>query len=519
MGHPDLANPPVYPVVLAGLMKVLPFRYPVDLSHGFWSIPNYGMGGKRVFIRYQPDFLIALFNEALLLALVALVFRLARRLFDAPVAWLSAVLLLGTELLWRFSVSGLSTMLLMVIFVGLVWCLVLLEEDGRTPTRGPRGELVLAALIGLFLGVGALTRYAFGWLVLPVAGFVLLYGGVRRVRLALVMAAVFAALLTPWVARNFHVSGTPFGTASYAVMEGTAFQENHLERSLEPGFGKLSLWAYWVKLIGNTRQILQTDLPKLGGSWTTAFFLVGLLVNFRSPALQRLRYFLLGCIVMLTAAQALGRTHLSEDSPEINTENLLVLLAPLALVYGVSLFYVLLDQMVLPFGQVRYLVIGLFGVGACLPMVFVFLPPRTSPVAYPPYHPPAIQALSRWTTEKELLMSDIPWAVAWYGQRQCVWLTLRATPDPKDADTTREDFSAINDYLKPISVLYLTPQTMDSKFLTQWFRADEKSWGGFIIQSLVKEEIPESFPLHKMPGGWLPEQLVLTDRERWNKDN
>ena len=25
--HPDLANPPVYPVVLAGLMKVLPFDY------------------------------------------------------------------------------------------------------------------------------------------------------------------------------------------------------------------------------------------------------------------------------------------------------------------------------------------------------------------------------------------------------------------------------------------------------------------------------------------------------------
>src|SRR5690348_12675932 len=25
--HPDLANPPVYPVLLAGLMKVLPFRY------------------------------------------------------------------------------------------------------------------------------------------------------------------------------------------------------------------------------------------------------------------------------------------------------------------------------------------------------------------------------------------------------------------------------------------------------------------------------------------------------------
>src|SRR6266850_6052740 len=37
--HPDLANPPVYPVVLAGLMKVLPFQYAVDLKHPFWSMP------------------------------------------------------------------------------------------------------------------------------------------------------------------------------------------------------------------------------------------------------------------------------------------------------------------------------------------------------------------------------------------------------------------------------------------------------------------------------------------------
>src|SRR5450432_3211818 len=35
--HPDIANAPVYPVVLAGLMKVLPFHYPVELNKPFWS--------------------------------------------------------------------------------------------------------------------------------------------------------------------------------------------------------------------------------------------------------------------------------------------------------------------------------------------------------------------------------------------------------------------------------------------------------------------------------------------------
>ena len=70
--HPDLANPPVYPIMLAGLMKVLPFHYPVELKKPFWSENNR-------FQRYQPDFQIAMFNEILLLAVVGLTFFLARK--------------------------------------------------------------------------------------------------------------------------------------------------------------------------------------------------------------------------------------------------------------------------------------------------------------------------------------------------------------------------------------------------------------------------------------------------------
>ena len=138
--HPDLANPPVYPVVLAGLMKVFRFDYTISTSKSFWS-----NGGR--FWRFKPDFSIALFNQLLFLAGITLVFFLARRLFDPAVAWLSTGLMLGAELFWRFSVSGLSTMLLVVIFLGLAWCVVLLEKEARAPKWGPWGILILAALV------------------------------------------------------------------------------------------------------------------------------------------------------------------------------------------------------------------------------------------------------------------------------------------------------------------------------------------------------------------------------------
>src|SRR5208337_2755601 len=214
--HPDIANPPVYPVVLAGLMKVLPFHYPVELKKPFWS-------NNSRFWRYQPDFLITLFNEVLLLVTAGLTFFLVRRLFDTSVAWLSVLLLIGCELLWRFSVSGLSTMLLMVIFLGLTWTVLRIEESAREAEPRANRLLGLALTAGLLTGVGALTRYAFGWTIIPVAAFLLLFSGRRRVVHLLVALGAFALVLLPWVVRNFAVSGTPFGTAGFAIVEGTGF--------------------------------------------------------------------------------------------------------------------------------------------------------------------------------------------------------------------------------------------------------------------------------------------------------
>jgi len=509
-GHPDLANPPVYPLVLAGLMKVLPFNYdiPAVSPETSGKAKKYFWNKDGRFWWYPPDFFIAVFNQVLLLGAVVLTYLLARFLFDSTVAWLSALLLLGTELLWRFSVSGLSTMLLLVIFLGLIWVLALLERAVRQGTGRPATPLVLTALAGLLVGIGALTRYTFAWLIIPLLVFLFLFSGQDRVVKCLLALAVFAAVFTPWIIRNYQVSGVPFGTTTYAIMENTpVFSENRLARSLSPDLSRYDIGFFWRKLLGNGRQIVQTDLPKLGGSWISAFFLVGLLLHFQRPAINRLRYFLLMCLPVLIVIQALGRTQLSDDSPEINSENLLFLLTPVVTVYGVGLFFVLLDQIELPVPPLRHLVTGAFAAIMCLPMILIFLPPRSFPIAYPPYYPPMIQQVSNWMKEKELMMSDIPWAVAWYGRRQCLWLTLNA----------QQDFFAVNDYLKPVRALYLTPQTMDSRFLSNWVRPREYSWGSFVLESVMRKEIPPSFPLRKAPDGFLPEQFFLTDWERWRK--
>jgi hypothetical protein len=498
--HPDLANPPVYPVVLAGLMTVRSFRYPVELMKPFWSDNSH-------FWRYQPDFQIAVFNEVLLLVAVVLTFFLARKLFDVNVAWLSALLTIGCELLWRFSISGLSTMLLMVIFLGLTWCVLRIEEVAREPQPRTTWLLGLALASGVLTGAGALTHYAFGWTIIPVALFLFFFSGQRRVLHTLAALGAFMVVLIPWVIRNYAVSGTPFGTAGFAIVEGTGlFPRYQLERSMHPDLTH-ALWLklYAMKLLGNAHGILVNDLPKLGGSWASLLFLAGLLLGFRGTAARRMRYFLLMCLGTFIVVQALGQTQLSNDSPEVNSENLLVLLVPLVFCYGVSFFFTFLEQMKLSVLQLRYAVIAAFAALSCLPMIFMLLSPKASPVVYPPYYPPDIQNTAGWMKENELMMSDVPWAVAWYGRHQCVWLTLNA----------QDDFFAINDYVKPVQALYLTPETMDGKFVSDLVRSGEHSWGSFIVSGVLQNQIPQGFPLRNAPTGFLPDRLFLTDRERW----
>ena len=132
------------------------------------------------------------------------------------------------------------------------------------------------------------------------------------------------------------------------------------------------------------RTVVQNDLLNLGGNWITAFFLVGLLISFVRVGLGRLRVFLLFCLALLSCVQALARIHVPADATAVSSDNLLVLLAPLVFIYGVGTYSVLLDQIELPYLQLRSLITGSAVILVSAPLIFSLLPPKTSPVAFPP---------------------------------------------------------------------------------------------------------------------------------------
>ncbi|MCX6881032.1 MAG: glycosyltransferase family 39 protein [Verrucomicrobia bacterium] len=499
--HPDLANAPVYPTILAGLMTTLPFSYDI-------------LDAEK-FLRYQPEMFIAIFNQCLFLILLVSVFRLAKRLFDSPVAWLAVFSLGASDLFWRFSVSGLPTIFLALILCWIVLLLVHLDEWAQEENPPASRFLFLGLAIGGLLATAVLTRYSLIWLVPVVVGFIAWIAGPRRVPAMAGCMVVFLLLISPWLARNYSLSGTLFGTAGFAISEETsAFPGARLVRSLPQNFAaelnRLGLEAYGRKLILELARLIQDDLPKMGGSWLSAFFLPGLLIPFRNPLLNRLRWFLVAAITVLLLTQALGKTSLTNTSPTFNGENLLVLISPFIFIFGSALFFLLLDQIEFAWQPARGLLIAGFALLCSAPLVLTLLPPRSFPLSYPPYLPPVIQNTSKWMTEKELMMSDMPWAVAWYGNRDCVWTTLDSGLDQTS------DFYRINDYMRPIQALYLTQITMDTKFLSEMVRGGaEGVWGRFVLDSLLRTNVPSGFPLKQAPKGYLPEQLFLSDRIRW----
>ncbi len=519
--HPDLANPPVYPLVLSGLL---------------WLAPGESSAGPgAAFLIAGGDLRIAFLNQALLGVLMVLVYGLGRRLFDGLVGFLAAVAVGGSEMLWRFSVSGLPNLLLAVWVTALFGCLAALDQGSREEERPARWFVIRAIAVGLLVAAAGLTVYSALWLIVPVLIFLNTGSPGRRLLVSLVVVGVFAAAVTPWAVRNYSLCGLPLGTATYAAVADTEhFPGATLERSLEPQVDSSMLRASTRKVTDGAPALL-AQIPGLGGSWVPALFLAGFLVRFVDPSRSRVRLLLLGTMGLFGLVQLLARTDLSRDAAGLTSENLIVTLAPLAMVFGAAMFCLLLDQASWRFEGARGVMTGGFVIVAFAPLALVLLQPRQDPRALPIYHPPLLRQFGVWMGPQEVTMSDVPWAVAWYGDRKSVWL-----PRKLQEKADREDFYAVHQFRHSVAALYLSPLTVDRPFFTEVLalaleaRAQaqaagtegegstaesasaEATWGELVYLSLGQRRIPGGFPLRSAHAGFAASgHLVLADEARW----
>lgn len=506
--HPDIVNPPLYPTLLAGAFK----------GASLMGVPiQYVPQNKDV--RYLPEIVICVFNQILLLMAIYLTFRLGKRLFDRETGIFAAVMLFLNELIWRFSISGLPTILSMVILLCLFHALVsfrmanITENVNDTESiPGVGWTLGMGALIGLLAGLASLNQYALGWLVIPAVWYVMQGARSGRKILAGVMILlVFGMVLAPWVARNILVSGLPFGLATYAPAVGTTkLGGDILERISTPEilvFYGPEFNEYTRKLLQNLAEVIRSRIPQMGESWLTICFLAGILLPFVKRGLNSTRFLLIVCILLTGVAQAATRTGLSDSGSSVHSENLLMVFLPIVFVFGSAFIFTLIEEINYELKSIRTLIVWFTGAVLSLPLWLALLPPATFPLVWPPYHPQTVSRISNFYRGDELFATDMPWAVAWYGKHAAINLPL---------DPDREFFK-INDSISPIKGLYLTQLTLDRRFLSELsqFGSSEPSWGGIVMRFYTRGELPGTFPLKNALADLLPDQLLLAEWDRW----
>lgn len=519
--HPELSQAPLYPWLLAAWLKVAPVDYEIQ------NVQDYRL--------YQPETWIAALNSFLFLISLYLLFSLARKLFDEPVAWISTFAFLTTEHYWRVASSGLSTSLTVALTLALLHCWLLVEQRVRriaeladSDEEFSENEVKVSSPwvpilgVALFLTLLSYTQYILIVLMIPMAICGLLFLSNWRWKSVLIWVVAPWLLLSPWLVRNFHHTGNLFGLAGYAMFADTQqYPDFTLERSLHPFGDEMTieegqieesgvLFGYIIgsarKIMVNTSRIFQEEFPSIGGHWIAALFVAGMLVPFRDPSRSRLRWWFLIALLTLIPFQALISTQISEVTPSVNTENILSNLGPMAILFGAMILWMFISQIDFSIPELRIVATLLVAVLGSLPFWITILPPKSQGISYPPYYPPQIQQVGEWMEEGELIASDMPWAVAWYGERSCLWL-----PSGGFAD-----FYEINDFTKNIQGLYLTPLTLDNRLYSELLVGDNKAWGAFVLEVMGAAEIPQGFPLKFAPQGFLIEgNLFLTDRKRW----
>ncbi len=478
--YPELYQAPLYSLIIAGALRVLPEAR----REALFSSPPVPPDG------FAADYYLLGLNLVLLWFAAWLTYDLGRRLFEPRAGWLAALALLLSVSIWQQTVAVNGTPLLMVLALAAfqVWHRV---ETATADRVALRWLLALGVLCGLLF----LAEYSAGTLVLVALGYAgwRFTGRVRWSALAL-LAAGFAVVVAPWVARNVALTGLPvaLATQNVALKAGDSTAEPATERAtFSAELLRIDLNKLGNKTLTSLQESVKSRLWSGGAMWLAAFFVAGALYAFRSSAANRMRWVFVISLVVLLAAQA------SLNSGE--SERLVaVWLAPLVMIYGAGFFFVLLGSNAALAAWPRACAGALLLLQA-LPLLHDVLEPRRLHFQYPPYFPALFQGMKQELTrragaDRYGLMADVPAGVAWYGRTR-VW----AQP-PR-----LHDFYAIT-LEQPLGELLLTPRTLDRPFFTELnarsllpgaLSAVPNRFGewGEIYAGLLTGSLPREFPL------------------------
>ena len=480
---PDTYHAPLWPVVLAPALRAF---------KSTWSMTTKDLV-------YTPDRVVA-GVAAIFFMLAAMVnYFSVRRLFDRQLALIVTGLVLVCDLFWRFAQTGLPQTLMLFFFSVLLYTFIRAvenEDAEKSPLPWLAGS---AALFGLLALTHGITIWMF-----PGA---LLFCGIyfqERKKVLLTMVGVFVLIYSPWLVRNYMVCGNPLGSSQFSAFFQVKGSEGAIMRDTEFKTDGISPLIFRNKIQAGIAGQFADLFRRLGGCLVAPVFFLALMHLFKNRTTSILRWLLLSMWLFAVFGMAVFGSD-DETSP-LSSNDLHTLFIPMFAAYGLAFVLVLWTRLEINVSLVQKAFIGMIFAVSALPILNTITGnvARTV-VQWPPYVPPYIAILNGWTTDQEIIASDMPWAVAWYADRKSLWLPI-----------TLQDFVDLNDYGRlggRIVGLYLTPVTGNRALVSDVVKGEFKEWAPFILRAVNAKD----FPLRAATALPMDNQCIFyADHDRWS---
>lgn len=504
----DTMNPPLQSLMLAPLFKVF---------ESYW---NFDANSSIYFL----DRVVAAVGMLFFLGSVAVGWLIARRLFDDTIAGWTILTVLACQFLWDVARSGLPQMMMLFFcLIALRALLIGLERVAENESAvkqalviGCMGALMLLChWMGIFLVIGLTLVTA--WLLRP-----------RAVVAALVGTIPLLALVA-WGARNYAVCGDVFGSTKATLQGVIALSSDSL--LLRDFSGKSPMAAAEVltkKMAFNLVAQLRDLYSHLGAVLPAALFFFAILHPFKRRVV---RYFGWSLLV-LWLFSVLGMALLGLPAKENDANQIHSLFIPVMTAYGFAFLAVLWGR--LGFQGFRGGWWSRHGLAAiafaitAMPMLLSLatevthgLKHKDQFAQWPPYMPKQINKIASFTLEKELVMTDMPWAVAWYADRPGVWLPVERSDFP-------EMKKAAEQHGAEIAGILMTPISLHADHIAEIFTGEYRDWAapamrgillGFGVDVMAQGDLPYRYflPLAGQANDkrFVAEMLFMSERKRW----
>ncbi|MFA6172487.1 MAG: glycosyltransferase family 39 protein [Kiritimatiellales bacterium] len=486
--HPELTKPPLYPAILAANFKFFNLvgidLFPISTA----------FQGIRIYPAEQ--WVIVPLHHFFTVLSGLLLYLLGRKMFSHKIGLLSVLTYFLSEMVWMDSIHGTGIPILMFFVLGATY-FALLAMINRRERKSLWNWMAFFCLSIIFSAAAFLTNYAALAVIPGLTLFIWMMGSrtQRGGHLAFFYAALIFLIVSPWLLRNYQLSGSPLGLAPHtALIDSAKYPGDSLMRTLKPNFNLMpDIRVAKEKWAKNFNTLYENGFTSMGGGLLIAFFMVTFFYRFVRVPVHNLRWGIgLSMVLFFIGAGFFGS----------ETLRLYHIFWPFVILYGLAFFSILLDRLDLSIQLYKMgltaLVIGM----TALPLLVTIFLSSSPGLPYPPYYAPFVMRVSELLKPNEVICTDMPWATAWYGKRISILL-------PK----TLDDYYEINDYRKYISGLYITTLTKDRPFVSSLLEGSEKTW-----LPITMGRLPPNFPLKQGFALNKQDQLFLTDTVRWGAD-